>query len=140
MSTARWPPQVGMQQRRAANNVLVATNRSAQSAPNFWVDPRNNVSYPLVVQLPTYSIDSAQDLWTHAGDGRDRRQPRPAADERRRISAAARCRMVTSQLNIRPVFDVHADVQGRDLYSAAQDIDKVIAADRPPPRRPSTCS
>ena len=25
--------------------------------------------------------------------------------------------MVTSQLNIRPVFDVHADVQGRDLYS-----------------------
>ena len=25
---------------------------------------------------------------------------------------------MTSQLNIRPVFDVHADVQGRDLYSA----------------------
>jgi hypothetical protein len=39
--------------------------------------------------------------------------------------------MVASQLNIRPVFDVHADVQGRDLYSAAQDIDKVIKANRP---------
>ena len=39
--------------------------------------------------------------------------------------------MVASQLNIRPVFDVHADVQGRDLYSAARDIDGVLAAHRP---------
>ena len=37
--------------------------------------------------------------------------------------------MVVSQLNIRPVFDVHADVQGRDLNSAAAEIDKVIAAE-----------
>jgi len=43
--------------------------------------------------------------------------------------------LVLSQLNIRPVFDVDADVQGRDLYSAAADIDKVIHADRPPPSR-----
>jgi multidrug efflux pump subunit AcrB len=38
---------------------------------------------------------------------------------------------VLSQLNIRPVFDVDSDVQGRDLNSAALDIDRVIAADRP---------
>ena len=50
--------QVGMTQRETANNVLVATNSSAQMAPNFWVDPRNGVSYPLVVQQPTYSIQS----------------------------------------------------------------------------------
>jgi len=39
--------------------------------------------------------------------------------------------MVMSQLNIRPVFDVHADVQGTDLYSVAKRIEKVIAADQP---------
>jgi multidrug efflux pump subunit AcrB len=39
--------------------------------------------------------------------------------------------MVTSQLNIRPVFDVHANVQDRDLASAAAEIDKVIAANPP---------
>jgi multidrug efflux pump subunit AcrB len=39
--------------------------------------------------------------------------------------------MALSQLNIRPVFDVHADVQGRDLDSAATDIRKVLAAHRP---------
>jgi multidrug efflux pump subunit AcrB len=43
--------------------------------------------------------------------------------------------MVTSQLNIRPVFDVHADVQGRDLYSTSLDIDKVIESNRPPPAK-----
>ncbi len=34
-------------------------------------------------------------------------------------------------MNLRPVFDVNADVQGRDLASAASAIDAVIAKDRP---------
>ena len=126
--------EVGATQQGTANNVLVATNSSAQTAPNFWVDPRNGVSYPLVVQLPTYRIESAQDLWTMpvtAGSGRDQRQLLM------NISTFGRTKvpLVTSQLNIRPVFDVHADVQGRDLYSAAADIDKVIEADRPEPAK-----
>jgi len=41
--------------------------------------------------------------------------------------------MVVSQLNIAPVFDVDADVQGRDLASAADAIDEVLAKDRPDP-------
>ena len=52
--------QVGLTQREAANNVLVTTNSSAQTAPNFWVDPSNGVSYPLVVQQPTYDISSSR--------------------------------------------------------------------------------
>src|SRR5580692_7137853 len=56
--------ETGVTQQEAANNVLVATNSSAQTAPNFWVDPRNSVSYPLVVQVPTYRIGSSQDLQT----------------------------------------------------------------------------
>src|SRR4029078_13403470 len=32
-------------------------------------------------------------------------------------------------------FDVHADVQGRDLYSAAAAIEKVIEANRPEPAK-----
>jgi multidrug efflux pump subunit AcrB len=123
--------QVGVTQREAANNVLVATNSSAQTSPNFWVDPRNSVSYPLVVQQPTYSFDSSQDIQT---------MPVAAASRTSQgqllmnLSSFGRQRvpMVTSQLNIRPVFDVHADVQGRDLYSASLEIDKVIAANEPP--------
>jgi multidrug efflux pump subunit AcrB len=126
--------EVGATQQGTANNVLVATNSSAQTAPNFWVDPRNGVSYPLVVQLPTYRIESAEDLWTMpvtAGSGRDQRQLLMNISKFGR----GRVALVTSQLNIRPVFDVHADVQGRDLYSAAAAIDKVIDADRPDPAK-----
>src|SRR3984957_10181198 len=46
--------------------------------------------------------------------------------------------LVTSQLNIRPVFDVNADVQGRDLASAADEIDKVLASDRSNAASPMT--
>jgi multidrug efflux pump subunit AcrB len=121
--------QTGVTQQEAANNVLVATNSSAQTAPNFWVDPRNGVSYPLVVQVPTYRIGSSQDLQTMpvtSGAG-------AAGQLLLNLASFGReaVPMVTSQLNIRPVFDVHADVQGRDLYSAAHDIDKVLDAHRP---------
>jgi multidrug efflux pump subunit AcrB len=122
--------ETGVTQQEAANNVLVATNSSAQTAPNFWIDPRNSVSYPLVVQVPTYRIGSSQDLQTMpvtSGAG--------ATSGQLLLNLASFGReavpMVTSQLNIRPVFDVHADVQGRDLYSAAADIDKVIKAHQP---------
>jgi multidrug efflux pump subunit AcrB len=122
--------ETGVTQQEAANNVLVATNSSAQSAPNFWVDPRNSVSYPLVVQVPGYRIGSSQDLETMpvtSGAG--------ATPGQLLLNLASFGRdavpMVASQLNIRPVFDVHADVQGRDLYSASFDIDNVLKAHSP---------
>jgi len=122
--------KVGLDQRTTANDVLVGTNGSAQTAPNFWVDPEDGVSYPLVVQLPTYKITTAQDLWvlpvtTGGPEGAHQLIMNVSSFGRRTVPLAI------SQLNIRPVFDVHADVQGRDLDSAAAAIDKVIAADRP---------
>jgi multidrug efflux pump subunit AcrB len=123
--------QVGVTQREAANNILVATNSSAQLSPNFWVDPRNGVSYPLVVQQPTYSFDSSQSL---ANMPVTSANPGSPGQLLMNLSSFGRRRvpMITSQLNIRPVFDVHADVQGRDLYSTSLDIDKVIKANQPP--------
>jgi multidrug efflux pump subunit AcrB len=122
--------QMGLQQRSTANDVLISTNSSAQSAPNFWVDPRNQVSYPLVVQLPTYHIDSTHDLWTMPLTSGSNGKPGQMLMNVASFSRSTEP-LVLSQLNIRPVFDVDADVQGRDLYSAASDIDKVLAADRP---------
>ncbi|HEV7612699.1 MAG TPA: efflux RND transporter permease subunit [Steroidobacteraceae bacterium] len=131
--------QTGVTQQEAANNVLVATNSSAQSAPNFWVDPRNSVSYPLVVQVPSYRIGSSQDLKTMpvaSGAG--------AASGQLLLNLASFGReaapLVASQLNIRPVFDVHADVQGRDLYSASLDIDTVLKAHTPDAAKALTVS
>lgn len=116
--------QFGLNQRSAASNVLVTTNSSAQTMPNFWIDPRNNVSYPLVVQQPTYKIDSAQDLWSlpvTAEGGKEQQLLMNVANFTRGTVP-----MALSQYNIRPVFDVNANVQGRDLNAVANDIDKVL--------------
>jgi len=120
---------LGLDQRTTASNLLVTSNGSAQTAPNFWVDPKNNVSYPLVVQTPTYRVTDIDDLKTlpitPSGGGSPQLLMNVAKFSRGTTP------MVLSQLNIRPVFDVHADVQGRALDGVAADIRRVIAKDRP---------
>jgi multidrug efflux pump subunit AcrB len=128
--------QVGMEQRSTADNLLVTLNSSAQISPNFWVNPTSGVSYPLVVQMPTYNINSTQQLETlpvtTADTGGNQILMNIAKLGRGKVP------LVMSQLNIRPVYDVNADVQGRDLNSAAQAIDAVIAANRPDPSKSIT--
>ena len=120
--------EVGLSQQNAATNLLVSLNNSAQIAPNFWVNPNNSVSYPLVVQEPTYRINNLQDL-----------KEMPLASDTgtqgqllMNIARFGRTKipMVISQLNIRPVFDVNADVQGRDMRSATDAIQQVIEKDQ----------
>ena len=126
--------EVGLSQQSAATNLLVSLNNSAQIAPNFWVNPNNSVSYPLVVQEPTYRINSLQDLKVMPLATDTSKQDQLLMN----IAKFGRSRipMVMSQSNIRPVYDVNADVQNRDMQSASEEIQKVIDRDRPP--APST--
>jgi multidrug efflux pump subunit AcrB len=119
--------ELGISEDETVRNVLVTTNSSGQTSPNFWVDPKTGVSYLLAVQSPTYRVSSAQDLWTvpvtPAGAKSSEMLMNVAKFGRTKVP------VVASQLNIMPVFDVHADVQGRDLASAAADIEKVLASE-----------
>jgi multidrug efflux pump subunit AcrB len=104
------------------------------------VNPKNGVSYPLVAQTPTYTINSLQDLRTmplkpSGGDGiHDQGQLMMNIADIQRVQSPA----LISQLNVRPVFDVNANVQGRDLYGVSKDIQKVLDKDRPPTSEPIT--
>ena len=128
--------ELGLGQQSVASNMLVALNNSLQVSPNFWLDPKNGVSYPLVVQMPTYDINTAQDLWTLPVTSPTAKDPQLLMN----IATFNRGKMpmIASQLNIRPVYDVHADVQGTDLNTAAKGIEKVIAADQPDPAKSTT--
>ncbi|HEX3870950.1 MAG TPA: efflux RND transporter permease subunit, partial [Pirellulales bacterium] len=120
-----------LDQHGLANDVLVTLNSSAQVSPNFWLNPTNKVSYPLVVQTPTYRVKTTKDVWTLPVTAPGEKDPELLMN----VASFGRTTvpMVVSQLNIRPVFDVDADVQGRDLASAADAIDEVLAKDRPNP-------
>jgi multidrug efflux pump subunit AcrB len=128
--------QLGVNEDQIAKNILVTANSSAQTVPNFWIDPRNSVSYPLVVQMPTYRVNSTQDLAavpiSVGGSQSSHMLMNVATFGRKNVP------LVASQLNIRPVFDVNADVQGRDLDSAAKEIDKVLDRERSAATSPVT--
>ncbi len=53
---------VGLSARDVAQNVLVSLSSSFQTAPSFWLDPKNGVSYSVAVQTPQYRVDSLQAL------------------------------------------------------------------------------
>ena len=53
---------VGLSPRDVAQNLLVSLSSSFQTAPAFWLDPNNGVSYSVAVQTPQYRMDSLQAL------------------------------------------------------------------------------
>jgi len=53
---------VGVNAQAITQSVLGALSGSQQVAPNFWVDPRNRVSYQINAQAPQYDLHSLDDL------------------------------------------------------------------------------
>ena len=116
--------QVGMNARDVAQSVLVSLSGSFQTAPNFWLNPKNGVSYQVAVQSPQYRITSLQDLMnTPVND--------PSTPNSQVLGNLVQVTPVTraavvSHYNVLPVIDVYTSTQGRDLGAVARDIKKVL--------------
>src|SRR5712692_4135089 len=66
----RLAAHIGVTERDVANNLLVSLSSSALVAPSFWINPRNNVNYAVVVQTPLTKVASvASFLGTPLGRG-----------------------------------------------------------------------
>ncbi|MGO9323986.1 MAG: efflux RND transporter permease subunit [Terracidiphilus sp.] len=48
----------GLTQQNVAQSLLVALSGSFQTSPNFYLDPRNGVSYNIAIQAPQYRMDT----------------------------------------------------------------------------------
>ena len=127
--------ELGLTQRDVANNLLTALSSSSVVSFNLWPDPKTGVTYPIAVQTPQYKLDSIEDMMNTQlpGNGRGASSMQllsnVATVERRETPA------VISHYDIQPVYDVLANVQGRDLGSVSDEIDKVLA-DYYPPKPP----
>jgi len=117
--------QVGLQQRDVAQNLLVSLSGSFQTAPTFWLNRENGVTYNVAVQTPDYRVDSLQALMntpiTAPG------APAPQVLANLATVAPTVTPAVISHYNIQPVMDVYASVQGRDLGGVARDTRKIVA-------------
>jgi CzcA family heavy metal efflux pump len=114
--------QVGLSARDVAQSVLVSLSGSFQTAPNFWLNPRNAVTYQVAVQSPQYRILSMQDLMTIPVTSQQGPQ---LLSNLVQVSPAARAATV-NHYNVQPVVDVYASTQDRDLGAVAADTDKVL--------------
>jgi len=54
--------ELGFTQLDVASSLLISLSGSFQTTPNFWVDPKNGVSYSIVTQVPQYAMNSLQTL------------------------------------------------------------------------------
>src|SRR5207248_4497619 len=54
--------ELGLTMRDVGSDLLVSLSSSSQTAPDFWMDPKTGVQYPVAVQTPQNRIDSIQAL------------------------------------------------------------------------------
>ncbi|MBE7219166.1 MAG: efflux RND transporter permease subunit, partial [Caulobacteraceae bacterium] len=125
--------QLGVTERDVTNSLAVNLAGSFQVAPAFWLNPRNGVSYPIVVQTPQYRTDTLNEVdnLPITGSKPGSFQLLGGLGHMVREDGDG----VVTHYAIQPAFDLYATTQGRDLGAVAGDIQKILKAtakDAPP--------
>jgi multidrug efflux pump subunit AcrB len=122
--------ELGLTQGAVASNLLISLSGTSQAAPNFWLNPDTGVQYSVVTQTPQFRIDSVDALLnTPISGARPGAQPEILGNVARvdRISSP----LLVSHYDVQPVFDVYANVDGRDLGSVADAVRRLIREAEP---------
>src|SRR5580704_941975 len=114
---------VGLTEKDVATSMLTTLSGSSQSAPTYWLNPANGVSYAVSVQTPQRNINSMTGL--------ENIPVTSAAATPQLLGGLAQVQRtnsnaVVSHYNVQPVIDIFATPQGRDLGALASDIQNVI--------------
>src|SRR5262249_30257499 len=116
--------ELGMTQDDVARSVLVSLSGSGQVQPNYWVDPANGISYLVETRTPTHNVDSLSAIATMPLSAPGNRGGQLLANVAKveRGTAAE----VVNHANVQPVYDVFANVQGRDLGGVAREVEAIV--------------
>jgi multidrug efflux pump subunit AcrB len=137
--------KAGFQQRQISQNLLIALSGSSQTSPNFWLNPKNGVSYPLMTMTPQYAVDSLDALRNiplagtgaspgvaaGAGTAAGASPGTPGAAQSQILGSLGTLdrgsqEAVVSHYNVQPVIDIFGSVQGRDLGGVAREITGLV--------------
>jgi multidrug efflux pump subunit AcrB len=119
---------LGMQEQNVANSVLGALAGSQQVNPNFWVDPKNGVTYSVTAQEPQYqmdSLDALRNLPILGGTGLTPQILANVADVSRSNTSA-----VVDHYDIRPVINIYGNVDGKDLGYVSKEVQRLVDASK----------
>jgi multidrug efflux pump subunit AcrB len=115
---------VGLSEKDAATAMQTTLSGSAQTSPTYWLNPRTGVSYPVSIQTPPgilYTMNDLKNIPVTTSSGTSTQLLGGVAMIQRASSNA-----VVSHYNVRPVIDIFATPQGRDLGGIAADIRKLM--------------
>jgi multidrug efflux pump subunit AcrB len=114
---------LGVTQQQVASSVLEALSGSFQTSPNYWVDPKNGVSYSINGQVPQYqinSLDALRNLPILGGKGALQILGNVANISRSETSP------VVDHYNIQPVINIYANADGKDLGYVSDHINHLV--------------
>ncbi len=116
--------ELGLTQRDIATDMLISLSGSFQTAPTFWLSPKNGVQYNIVTQTPQYDLNSLDALRNIPISSGNSNKPQILGG----LSSISRSsgQGVVSTYNVQPVIDIYASVQDRDLGAVASDINRII--------------
>ncbi|MEA3148302.1 MAG: hypothetical protein QOI53_3940 [Verrucomicrobiota bacterium] len=127
--------QLGITENQVAGSLLGALSGTSQTNPNFWLDPKNGVSYTVNTQSPQYSISSLDDLRSLpilGPTGTASATPTPSTGAPTQIlgnlvqlTRSSEPPIVT-HYNIQPVIDIFGAAEGKDLGYIAANVQKIM--------------
>jgi multidrug efflux pump subunit AcrB len=119
--------QLGMTERDVSSDLLVSLASSSVVAPTYWLDKRG-VQYLVAVQTPQRELGSIDAMNTlPISNGSDR--PQLLSN----IAAISRTEgpVNITHFNVSRTYDVQANVDGTDLGSVANGVQKIVDAMKP---------
>ena len=112
-----------LSQETVSENLLTALTSSAMIAPNYWVDPQNGVNYNLVVQVPTYNVDTVKNV-TDVPVSYNNNKPVRLSNIAEVSSGTTAS--VVNHYDIQSIYDILLNIQDRDLAGVTRDINKIV--------------
>ncbi|HLZ82240.1 MAG TPA: efflux RND transporter permease subunit [Caulobacteraceae bacterium] len=137
--------QYGLTEQDVTNAVTTSLAGSSQTAPVFWLNRKNGVSYPVVAQMPEYKVDTLPGLENIPVTARVPVAGTPGAAAAGTGGAGAgtpgvqvlgglgkivreQTPAVVSHYNVQPTIDLFATNQDRDLAAVAADVSALMKA------------
>jgi multidrug efflux pump subunit AcrB len=131
---------IGLTQKDVATSLLLALSGSFQTSPNFYLDPKNGVSYNVAIQAPQYGVDSLAALESLPVTGNSAARPASGSvttgapgvplptqvlGNLASITPGAELGTV-SHYDVQPVLDIYANVDGTDLGTVTKAVEGII--------------
>ena len=138
--------QLGLHEQDVASSLLTSLSSSTLFAPNFWVNPQNDVNYNVIVQAPYFHVSDVPSLMATPITGATEPQAQTAATGYAPSSGSppptvspiapylgsiADIHPIVTRASIhhesvQPTLDVECNVQGRDLGGVSSDVEAAV--------------